>query len=260
MHAVRVADGTARGSEGHPVASVPLRDLVALLREDVQTILDRDPAARSRAEVVLCSPGLHAVWGHRVAHALWMADVFLMARIIAQVTRWLTGIEIHPAARIGRRLFIDHGMGVVIGQTAEVGNDVTIQQGVTLGGSSTRKEKRHPTVEDNVVIGAGAAVIGRIRVGCDSKVGCGSVVVRDVPPHGTVVGIPAQVVFREDVEVVDLDHVDLSDPQARTTEALWRAIRDLSERLAQLEGRVTTEPDGAAAFAAVGSVDDHPKA
>lgn len=236
------------------------RTLVALVREDLQTILDRDPAARNRVEVVLCYPGLHAVWGHRLAHALWMADQFLVARLTSQLTRWLTGVEIHPAARIGRRLFIDHGMGVVIGQTAEIGNDVTLLQGVTLGGTSTRKEKRHPTVEDNVVIGAGAAVIGRIRVGRDSKIGSGSVVIRDVPPHSTVVGIPGRVIFREGVEAVDLDHTNLPDPQAAATESLWRSVRELEDRLARLEGRDGPGADTDIEFGTAESLPEAPKA
>ncbi len=212
-----------------------VRGFIALLRDDVQAILARDPAARNAVEVLLCYPGLHAVWGHRIARRLWMADAFLAARVTSQVVRWLTGIEIHPAARLGRRLFIDHGLGVVIGQTAEVGDDVTILQGVTLGGSSTRKEKRHPTIEDNVVIGAGAAVIGRIRVGRDSKIGSGSVVIRDVPPNSTVVGVPGRVIHRPDGDAIDLDHSDLPDPQATTTESLWLAIGELRQRLARLE-------------------------
>ncbi|MBK7972472.1 MAG: serine O-acetyltransferase [Deltaproteobacteria bacterium] len=235
------------------------RDLVALLREDVRAILDRDPAARNPVEVVTCYPGLHAVWGHRIAHALWMRDAFWLARVTSQLTRWLTGIEIHPAARIGRRLFIDHGMGVVIGQTAEIGDDVTILQGVTLGGTSTRREKRHPTVEDNVVIGAGAAVIGRVRVGRDSKIGSGSVVIRDVPPHSTVVGIPGRVIFRESAEAVDLDHTDLPDLQAATTESLWRAVRELHERFARLERRGAAESDGDGPLGAGEELHDRPK-
>lgn len=232
-----------------------VRKFIALLREDVQAILDRDPAARNAVEVVLCYPGLHAVWGHRVARRLWMADAFLAARVTSQAVRWLTGIEIHPAARLGRRLFIDHGLGVVIGQTAEVGDDVTILQGVTLGGTSTRKEKRHPTIEDNVVIGAGAAVIGRIRVGRDSKIGSGSVVIRDVPPHSTVVGIPGRVIHRPDGEAIDLNHTDLPDPQATTTESLWRAIGELRRRLAVLERR--EPPEGEPGQPDLGASESH---
>lgn len=239
------------------MAHVSFREVVALLREDVQAILDRDPSARNAVEVVLCYPGLHAVWGHRLARRLWMGDAYLAARVTSQVVRWLTGIEIHPAARLGRRLFIDHGAGVLIGQTAEVGDDVTILQGVTLGGTSTRKEKRHPTIEDNVVIGAGAAVIGRIRVGRDSKIGSGSVVIRDVPPHSTVVGVPGRVIHRPDGEAIDLNRTDLPDPQATTTESLWRAIGELRQRLAALERRQPTEAEPGQPDAEPGAPDIH---
>lgn len=236
-----------------------LRDLVALLREDVHAIVDRDPAARNPVEVVLCYPGLHAVWAHRIAHALWRADAFLLARVISQAARWLTGIEIHPGARIGRRLFIDHGMGVVIGQTAEVGDDVTIRQGVTLGGAGTRKEKRHPTIEDAVVVGAGATVIGRIRVGRGSKIGSGAVVVRDVPPHSAVVGIPGRLMLRPGGEAVDPDPAGSPDPQASTAESLWLAIRELRERLAHLERRGPAVTDVGAVLVANARLDDPPK-
>ncbi len=236
--------------------------LIALLREDVAAIFDRDPAARTTWEVITCYPGLHAVWFHRVAHALWMRDFFWLARLTSHVARFLTGIEIHPAARVGRRLFIDHGMGVVIGQTAEIGDNVTLLQGVTLGGTSTKKEKRHPTVEDNVVIGAGAAVIGRIRIGRDSKIGSGSVVIRDVPPHSTVVGVPGRVIFREGAEAVDLNHTDLPDPQARTTEAMWKHITELERRLGKLEmpGVPDTEARGESPEGSAESIAEPPKA
>ncbi len=239
---------------------MPGSSLIALLRDDVGAIFDRDPAARTTWEILTCYPGLHAVWFHRIAHALWMRDLFWLARFISHTSRFLTGIEIHPAARIGRRLFIDHGMGVVIGQTAEIGDNVTLLQGVTLGGTSTKKEKRHPTVEDNVVIGAGAAVIGRIRIGRDSKIGSGSVVIRDVPPHSTVVGVPGRVIFREGVEAVDLNHTDLPDPQAKTIEALWKQIAELEQRVARVEARGAAEAEPTAAQAAEDPIADRPKA
>ncbi|THG33502.1 serine O-acetyltransferase EpsC [Naasia lichenicola] len=161
------------------------------LREDIQTARRRDPAARSGFEVALTYSGLHAVWGHRIAHRLWVGGFRLPARIVAQLVRWLTGVEIHPGATIGRRFFIDHGMGVVIGETAVVGDDVMIYHGVTLGGTSSERTKRHPTLEDRVVIGAGATILGPITLGADSVVGAGAVVVRDAPPASLLVGVPA---------------------------------------------------------------------
>src|SRR3990170_166083 len=167
------------------------------LKDDIAAVLDRDPAARSALEVVLCYPGLHALLFHRAAHVLWQRRLTTLARFIAHLARFLTGIEIHPGARIGRRVFIDHGMGVVIGETAEVGNDVTLYQWVSLAGTSLERGKRHPTVEDWVLIGAGAAVLGPITIGRHSRIGAGSVVVNSVPAHSTVVGIPGKVVKEE---------------------------------------------------------------
>jgi serine O-acetyltransferase len=164
-----------------------------LLREDVATAIARDPAARSRAEVILGYPGLHALWVHRVSHALWLQGHYLIARLISQFSRAITGVEIHPGARIGRRFFVDHGMGVVIGETAEIGDDVMLYQGVTLGGRSLDKVKRHPTLEDGVVVGAGARVLGAITIGRGAQVGANAVVVRDVPAHAVVVGVPGRV-------------------------------------------------------------------
>jgi serine O-acetyltransferase len=164
-----------------------------MLREDVATAIARDPAARSRAEVVLAYPGLHALWVHRVSHALWLKRHYLIARLISQFSRAITGVEIHPGARIGRRFFIDHGMGVVIGETAEIGNDVMLYQGVTLGGRSLDKVKRHPTLEDGVVVGSGARVLGAITIGAGAQVGANAVVVRDVPAQAVVVGVPGRV-------------------------------------------------------------------
>jgi serine O-acetyltransferase len=172
-----------------------------LLREDVATAIARDPAARSRAEVVLAYPGLHALWVHRVSHAMWLNGHHLAARLLSQLSRAVTGVEIHPGATIGRRFFIDHGMGVVIGETAEIGDDVMLYQGVTLGGRSLEKVKRHPTLEDGVVVGSGARVLGAITIGQGAQVGANAVVVRDVPAGAVVVGVPGRVRERGAAEV-----------------------------------------------------------
>ncbi|MFT4937485.1 MAG: serine O-acetyltransferase [Paraglaciecola sp.] len=167
------------------------------VKEDIQSVFHRDPAARNTFEVLTNYPGLHAIWLHRLSHRLWLANWLWLGRSLSTFTRWLTGIEIHPGAKLGRRFFIDHGMGVVIGETAEIGDDVTIYHGVTLGGTSWKAGKRHPTLEDNVVIGAGAQVLGPITMGKGAKVGSNSVVVRDVPPGATVIGIPGRVVVEK---------------------------------------------------------------
>ncbi|ADU96429.1 serine O-acetyltransferase [Thermovibrio ammonificans] len=199
------------------------------LREDIKTVFERDPAARSVLEVLLCYPGLHAIWLHRVAHWLWCRDLKLLARLVSHFSRWLTGIEIHPGAKIGRRFFIDHGMGVVIGETTEIGDDVTLYHQVTLGGTSTKKGKRHPTVGNNVVIGAGAKVLGPVKIGDNCKIGANSVVVKDVPPNSTVVGIPGKVVKREGIKPtkVDLEHGKLPDPVMETLKEMLNLIHDL---------------------------------
>ncbi|MHB8945332.1 MAG: serine O-acetyltransferase EpsC [Bacillota bacterium] len=199
-------------------------------RRDVRAVIERDPAARSVLEVILCYPGLHAVWIHRWAHRLYRRRRFLAARLLSQFARSLTGIEIHPGARLGRGFFIDHGMGVVIGETAEVGEDVTLYQGVTLGGTGKEKGKRHPTIGRNVIISAGAKVLGAITIGDNCKIGAGAVVIESVPPNCTVVGVPGRVVRRDGVRTAgaDLDHADLPDPVAE-------AIATLSRRLARLE-------------------------
>lgn len=163
------------------------------IREDIRSVFDRDPAARNTLEVLFHYPGLHAVWFHRLSHKLWRWRLYWLARFVSNIARWLTGIEIHPGARIGRRFFIDHGMGVVIGETAEIGDDVTLYHGVTLGGTSWNKGKRHPTLKDGVVIGAGAKVLGPVTVGEQARIGSNAVVVRDVPAKATMVGIPARV-------------------------------------------------------------------
>jgi serine O-acetyltransferase len=189
--------------------------MLATIREDVQSVLERDPAARNWLEVLLCYPGLHAIWIYRAAHRLWRADFKLVARLLSQFGRWLTGIEIHPGATIGRRLFIDHGMGVVIGETAELGDDITIYHGVTLGGVSLNPGKRHPTIEDDVVIGAGAKVLGAIRVGRDTRIGANAVVVKDIQPGMVVVGVPGKPVERSgptpSAHHPDLQHDNLPD-------------------------------------------------
>src|SRR3954451_14156334 len=168
--------------------------LLSLIREDVTNVMDHDPAAKSRLEVFLCYSGLHAMWFFRMNHWLWNHGLFLPARWLSQVARWLTGIEIHPAARIGRRVFIDHGMGVVIGETAIIGDDVTLYQGVTLGGTGKEHGKRHPTLGNGVIVGVGAKVLGAVTVGDQAKIGGGAVVTRDVPAHTTAVGVPARAV------------------------------------------------------------------
>jgi serine O-acetyltransferase len=204
------------------------------IRRDVAAALERDPAARNRLEVLLCYPGVHALACHRLAHRLWGAGWVVAARFVSHVSRFLTGIEIHPGARIGRGVFIDHGMGVVMGETAEVGDDVTLYQGVTLGGTSLKREKRHPTLERNVVVGTGAAIIGAITVGAGARIGAGSVVVAEVPPNSVVVGVPGKVIYRDGKRVessVDLEHADLPDP-------LTRAIEQMLDRIHALESEV----------------------
>jgi serine O-acetyltransferase len=202
------------------------------VREQIDTVFRRDPAARSVLEIVLCYPGFHAVLWHRLAHGLYTHGWFTLARVISQFSRTLTGIEIHPGARIGRRCFIDHGMGVVIGETSEIGDDVLLYQGVTLGGTGKDTGKRHPTIGNGVVIGTGAKILGNIRIGDDVKVGAGSVVVRPVPDHSTVVGVPGRVVGDEHMDTDDaLEHGRLPDPEGQ-------AIDELSRRVQQLEAMV----------------------
>jgi serine O-acetyltransferase len=217
--------------------------MAALIREDVATILDRDPAARSRAEVFLCYSGLHAVWFYRINHWLWNHRFFLLARWLSQVARFLTGIEIHPGAQIGRRLFIDHGLGVVIGETAIVGDDVTLYQGVTLGGTGKEHGKRHPTIEDEVVIGGGAKVLGNITIGRNCRIGAGSVVLRNVPENSTVVGVPGHIIFRNGERVVITDPKQINDPLSEALAAVATEVNKLRERVQQLEGsHVPSEP------------------
>ncbi|NLM46257.1 MAG: serine O-acetyltransferase [Firmicutes bacterium] len=199
------------------------------LKEDLQAIFERDPAAKSVLEVILCYPGLHALWAHRLAHALYRRRLFLLARLISQISRFFTGIEIHPGAKIGRGFFIDHGMGVVIGETAEIGDNVTLYQGVTLGGTGKEKGKRHPTIGNNVVVGAGAQILGPIVIGDHAKIGAGSVVLKNVPAYTTVVGVPGRVVIHRGTRVpsVDLNHIDLPDPVAEMLHCLQNQIDEL---------------------------------
>ncbi|MFH1874895.1 MAG: serine O-acetyltransferase [Pseudomonadota bacterium] len=217
-------------------------NVIRLIKDDFKMIFERDPAARSKLEIVLCYPGLHALVFHRVAHGLWNHHLKLLARIISHFSRWITGIEIHPGAKIGQRFFIDHGMGVVIGETTEIGDDVTIYQGVTLGGTSWSKGKRHPTIENCVVIGAGAIILGPIRIGHDSRIGSCSVVIHDVPALSTVVGIPGKVVHRREKIIpngedhhYDLSHATLPDPFSDAINGLRRSIQEIHARLIQLE-------------------------
>jgi serine O-acetyltransferase len=216
---------------------------LALIREDVATVRERDPAARSILEVFLCYSGLHAVWFYRLNRWLWNHRFLLVARWLSQVARWLTGIEIHPGAQIGRRLFIDHGMGVVIGETSVVGDDVTLYQGVTLGGTGKEHGKRHPTIEDNVVIGSGAKVLGNITVGRNCRIGAGSVVLRSVPDDSTVVGVPGHIIFREGKRVVIIDPKQINDPLSEALAAVAAEVNKLRDRVQRLEGsEVAPEP------------------
>jgi serine O-acetyltransferase len=210
--------------------------LLASIREDVGMVMEHDPAAKSRLEVLLCYSGLHAVWFYRVNHWLWNHQFFLLGRWLSQVARLLTGIEIHPGADIGRRLFIDHGMGVVIGETAIVGNDVTLYQDVTLGGTGKERGKRHPTLEDNVVVGGGARILGNIIVGKNCRIGAGSVVLRSVPPDSTVVGVPGHIIFREGKRVVITDPKQINDPLSEALAAVATEVNRLRDRVQQLEG------------------------
>jgi serine O-acetyltransferase len=208
------------------------------LRQDIECIKERDPAATSSASVLINYPGLHAVWAHRVTHRLWNGGHKGFSRWLSEVARFFTGVEIHPGATIGDRFFIDHGMGVVIGETTIIGNDVTLYQGVTLGGTGKETGKRHPTLEDCVVVGVGAAVLGNITVGRGSKVGGGAVVIDDVPPNSTAVGVPARVVVRagERVDAIDLHHEDLPDPVVEMFRCLTRRLDRVERRLSHDEG------------------------
>lgn len=205
------------------------------LREDIQTVFAKDPAARSTLDVIFCYPGLHALWLHRVAHFLWQHRLEFLARLLSHISRFLTGIEIHPGARIGKRFFIDHGAGVVIGETAEIGDDVLLYQGVVLGGTTLKKGKRHPTIGDNVVMGTGAVALGPIAIGDGVQVGAGSVVVKSVPLGATVVGIPGRITGDHRKPLTDLEHGNLPDPVAEAVRFILKEQDKLEERLRILE-------------------------
>jgi serine O-acetyltransferase len=215
------------------------------LRQDIHAVFERDPAARSLPEVLLCYPGLHALWFHRLAHWCWTHRLKLLGRFLSHLSRFLTGIEIHPGARVGPGLFIDHGMGVVIGETTEIGENVTIYQGVTLGGTSLEKVKRHPTIGNNVVIGSGAKVLGPFAVGDNSRIGSGSVVVREVPPNSVVVGVPGRVTYRDGKKVehgIDLNMTDLPDPVARALQCLVDRVGELEREVESLRKHLPDVP------------------
>lgn len=210
------------------------------IREDITAVRQRDPAATSALSVLINYPGIHAIWWHRIDHWLWRHGRHGLARWLSQVTRFFTGIEIHPGAHVGRRFFIDHGMGVVIGETTIIGDDVTLYQGVTLGGTGKETGKRHPTLEDCVVVGVGAAILGNVTIARGSRVGGGAVVVNDVPPNCTVVGIPGRVVVREGrrIDEIDLHHEDLPDP-------VIEMFRCMQRRIDRLEARLSADEDSA---------------
>lgn len=220
--------------------------MFARIANDIRAVKERDPAATSTLSVLLNYPGLHALWSHRINHWLWSHGRTVIARLGSQWARWITGIEIHPGATIGERFFIDHGMGVVIGETTIIGNDVTLYQGVTLGGTGKESGKRHPTLEDCVVVGVGAAVLGDIVIGQGSKVGGGAVVIQDVPPNCTVVGVPGRVVVRsgERVDAVDLHHEDLPDPVVEMFRCLQRRVDRLERVSARAEDESAEELGG----------------
>jgi serine O-acetyltransferase len=205
------------------------------IREDIRTVFNKDPAARSVLEVLLCYPGLHALWTHRAAHFFWKRKLRLIARLTSHCGRFFTGIEIHPGATIGRRFFIDHGAGVVIGETAEIGDDVLMYQGVVLGGTTLEKKKRHPTLENKVVMGCGAIALGPIIIGEGARIGSGSVVVKSVPPGATVVGVPGRVVEDRHEPMVNLEHAKLPDPVAEAIRIVLKEQDKLEERIRCLE-------------------------
>lgn len=214
------------------------------VREDIQTVLKKDPAARNGLEVLICYPGIWALIWHKPAHFLYKHNMKLLARVISQVTRFFTGIEIHPGAQIGRRCFIDHGMAVVIGETTEIGDDVTLYQGVTLGGTGKDSGKRHPTIGNRVIVSSGAKVLGPFKVGDDVKIGSGSIVLNEIPPGCTVVGIPGKIVKRYGESTDDLNQVNLPDPVATELECLRRRIVMLENKLNQLNKEKEQEQKG----------------
>lgn len=221
--------------------------MFAQIKKDIDAIMLRDPAAKTRLEAALCYPGLHAIWLHRIAHHFYLKGWVLIPRMINTFSRFLTGIDIHPGAKLGAGLFIDHGMGLVIGETAELGSNVTLYQGVTLGGTGKEKGKRHPTIGNNVVVSSGAKVLGSFKVGDNSKIGSGSVVLKEVPPNSVVVGVPGRVVTRNGVRVtssnddesmIDLNHDKLPDPVADYEELLSKHMEEINSRLKELENLI----------------------
>ncbi|MEQ8200926.1 MAG: serine O-acetyltransferase [Syntrophomonadaceae bacterium] len=223
--------------------------MLAAFKREIQVVFDRDPAARSVAEIIFLYPGFHAVINHRIAHAFYKQRLYFLARLISHISRFLTGIEIHPGAKIGKGFFIDHGSGVVIGETTEIGDNVTIYQGVTLGGSGKEKGKRHPTIGNNVTISAGAKVLGSFTVGDHAKIGGGSVVVKAVPPHCTVVGIPGRVVAYDGLKMadgcdeVDLNHNILPDPVADVLATMQATIDELQQKVEILQKEIAVDED-----------------
>jgi serine O-acetyltransferase len=230
-------------------------NLFSSIREDIAAVLDRDPAAKSGLEVVLLYSGLHALWGYRVHHWLWIHGWQFVARAMSQAARLITGIEIHPGAEIGHRFFIDHGMGVVIGETTIIGDDVTVFQGVTLGGTGKETGKRHPTIRNNVVIGTGARVLGNIVVGENSRVGANSVVLRDVPDNSTVVGVPGHIVLRHGKRVVITDPKQINDPLSDALAAVAKEVKKLKEEVRELQGQQLMPVDGEDGLQAVIEID-----
>ncbi|MDO3379494.1 serine O-acetyltransferase [Geoalkalibacter halelectricus] len=217
------------------------------IKEDIKAVFDRDPAVRSVAEVIFCYPGFHAMLFYRLAHWLWLRKFYFLGRFVSHLGRFFTGIEIHPGARIGSGFFIDHGMGVVIGETAEIGDNCTLYHGVTLGGTSWAKEKRHPTLGNNVIIGSGAKVLGPFTVGDNSKIGSNSVVVKEVPPNSTVVGVPGRMVISGGHKVeerVDLEHDKLPDPEAKAISCLFDQVRALERKVKELSARLEDQEAG----------------
>lgn len=221
--------------------------MFAQMKKDIDAIMLRDPAAKTRLEAALCYPGLHAIWLHRIAHHFYLKDWVVFPRLLNTFSRFLTGIDIHPGAKLGPGLFIDHGMGLVIGETAELGSNVTLYQGVTLGGTGKEKGKRHPTIGNNVVVSSGAKVLGSFKVGDNSKIGSGSVVLKEVPPNSVVVGVPGRVVTRNGVRIasnndaesmIDLNHDKLPDPVADYEELLAKHMEEINGRLKELENLI----------------------
>jgi serine O-acetyltransferase len=209
------------------------------LKEDIRTIKERDPAAKNYIEIFLCYPGLHAIWFHRIAHFLYKKEWYTTARLVSHFTRWFTGIEIHPGAKIGRRLFIDHGMGVVIGETTEIGDDCLIYKGVVMGGTTLEKKKRHPTLGNRVIVGSNSTVLGAITIGDGARIGSGSVVVKPVPPGATVVGVPGRIVesITPEREDLDFEHGNLPDPLSDIMKMLLQLHNKMEERVRRLEER-----------------------